>query len=124
MKIIEFGDDGKPIDRSRIKSIEFSALNPRRASRSNAPSEIRRESSDIQLYMFQTRSLRTKLKYIKMNEGEQDYEIPVPWFLIKHPRGNVVIDGGNAVKARSTPGALGLRARRLRSCHGPSRQLC
>jgi N-acyl homoserine lactone hydrolase len=87
MKIIEFGDDGKPIHRGRIKPVEFSALDLRRASRSNEPSEIRRESSEIQLYMFQTGSLRTKLKYIKMNQGEEDYEIPVPWFLIKHPRG-------------------------------------
>jgi N-acyl homoserine lactone hydrolase len=38
-----------------------------------------------------------------MNQGEQDYEIPVPWFLIKHPRGNVVIDGGNAVEAAIDP---------------------
>ncbi|MCD2178632.1 AttM family quorum-quenching N-acyl homoserine lactonase [Rhizobium sp. C1] len=49
--------------------------------------------------MFQTGTLRTKTKYIKMNQGEGDFEIPVPWFLIKHPQGNVVIDGGNAVEA-------------------------
>ena len=49
--------------------------------------------------MFQTGTLRTKTKYIKMNQGEDDFEIPVPWFLIKHPQGNVVIDGGNAIEA-------------------------
>jgi glyoxylase-like metal-dependent hydrolase (beta-lactamase superfamily II) len=49
--------------------------------------------------MFQTGTLRTKTKYIKMNQGESDFEIPVPWFLIKHPKGNVVIDGGTAVEA-------------------------
>ena len=103
MKIIEFGDDGKPIDRGRVKPIEFDPLDPRKPSWSNTPDEIRRESSDIQLYMFQTGSLRTKVKYIKMNQGEQDYEIPVPWFLIKHPRGNVVIDGGNAIEAAIDP---------------------
>ncbi len=54
--------------------------------------------TDIQLYMFQTGTLKTKTKYIKMNQGEDDFEIPVPWFLIKHPKGNVVIDGGNAVE--------------------------
>ncbi|MEO0385494.1 MAG: N-acyl homoserine lactonase AttM [Pseudomonadota bacterium] len=48
--------------------------------------------------MFQTGTLRTTLKYIKMNQGETLFEIPVPWFLIKHPLGNVVIDGGNAVE--------------------------
>ena len=103
MKIVEFGDDGRPIDRDRVKPVEFGAVEPHKAPRSTAPREIRRETSDIQLYMFQTGSLRTKLKYIKMNQGEQAYEIPVPWFLIKHPRGNVVIDGGNAVEAAIDP---------------------
>jgi glyoxylase-like metal-dependent hydrolase (beta-lactamase superfamily II) len=49
--------------------------------------------------MFQTGVLRTKKKFISMNQGEEDFEIPVPWFLLKHPMGNVVIDGGNAVEA-------------------------
>ena len=53
-------------------------------------------SSDIKLYMFQTGVLKTKMKYIKMNQSNEDFEIPVPWFLIRHPKGDVVIDGGNA----------------------------
>ena len=53
---------------------------------------------DIKLYMFQTGTLKTKLKYIKMNQSNEDFEIPVPWFLIKHPEGDVVIDGGCAVE--------------------------
>ena len=48
--------------------------------------------------MFQTGTLKTKLKYIKMNQSNEDFEIPVPWFLIKHPQGNVVIDGGIAIE--------------------------
>ena len=52
----------------------------------------------IKLYMFQTGTLKTKLKYIKMNQSNEDFEIPVPWFLIKHPEGDVVIDGGNAIE--------------------------
>jgi len=48
--------------------------------------------------MFQTGTLKTKLKYIKMNQSNEDFEIPVPWFLIKHPEGDVVIDGGNAIE--------------------------
>ena len=55
-------------------------------------------NSAIKLYMFQTGTLKTKLKYIKMNQSNEDFEIPVPWFLIKHPKGDVVIDGGNAVE--------------------------
>lgn len=53
-------------------------------------------SSNVKLYMFQTGTLKTKTKYIKMNQSNEDFEIPVPWFLIKHPKGDVVIDGGNA----------------------------
>jgi N-acyl homoserine lactone hydrolase len=103
MKIVEFGDDGKPLDRDRIKVVEFGIAEPPKPSSSRSPAVRSRKPSDIQLYMFQTGTLRTKLKYIKMNQGEQDYEIPVPWFLIKHPLGNVVIDGGNAVEAALDP---------------------
>ena len=53
-------------------------------------------STDIRLYFFQTGTLKTKMKYIKMNQSNEDFEIPVPWFLIRHPKGDVVIDGGNA----------------------------
>jgi glyoxylase-like metal-dependent hydrolase (beta-lactamase superfamily II) len=101
MKIVEFGDDGKPIERERIKIMEFGLAEPAapvRATPEPVPSR-ERKPSDIQLYMFQTGVLRTKVKYIKMNQGEESYDIPVPWFLIKHPKGNVIIDGGNAVEA-------------------------
>lgn len=81
IKIVEFGYDGQP-----KRAVAQSSVGERRVS-------------DIQLYMFQTGTLKTKLKYIKMNQGDgADFEIPVPWFLIKHPRGNVVIDGGNAAE--------------------------
>ena len=43
-------------------------------------------SSDIKLYMFQTGVLKTKMKYIKMNQSNEDFEIPVPWFLIRHQK--------------------------------------
>ncbi len=33
-----------------------------------------------------------------MNADPAPYEIPVPWYLITHPKGNVVIDGGNALE--------------------------
>lgn len=62
------------------------------------------KASRIELYMFQTGTLRTKLKYIKMNQGgDADFEIPVPWFFLRHPRGNVVIDGGNAAEVALDP---------------------
>ena len=56
-------------------------------------------NSGIKLYMFQTGSIKTKLKFIKMNYSEEPYEIPVPWFLIKHPKGDVIIDGGMPIEA-------------------------
>ncbi len=56
-------------------------------------------NNGIKLYMFQTGSIKTKLKFIKMNHSEEPYEIPVPWFLIKHPQGDVIIDGGMPIEA-------------------------
>ena len=60
--------------------------------------QTKKFNSGVKLYMFQTGTLKTKLKYIKMNQSNEDFEIPVPWFLIKHPEGDVVIDGGNAIE--------------------------
>lgn len=100
MKIVEFGDDGKPVERDRIRIVEFGlgeTASPLKATPAPQPARVRKQS-DVQLYMFQTGVLRTKVKYIKMNQGDESFDIPVPWFLIKHPKGNVVIDGGNAAE--------------------------
>jgi glyoxylase-like metal-dependent hydrolase (beta-lactamase superfamily II) len=60
--------------------------------------------ADLRLYMFTAGTLRCKVHNIKMNQGlGEPYEIPVPWFLITHPRGNVVIDGGTAVECATDP---------------------
>lgn len=104
MKIVEFDAKGQrvEVDSGSISSRgEASSLAPRPARYDRAPEAARRKrkSSGIELHMFQTGTLKTKLKYIKMNQGDGDFEIPVPWFLIKHPAGNVVIDGGNAIEA-------------------------
>ena len=61
--------------------------------------QTKKFNSGIKLYMFQTGSIKTKLKFIKMNHSEEPYEIPVPWFLIKHPEGDVIIDGGMPIEA-------------------------
>lgn len=60
-------------------------------------------SSEIKLYMFQTGVLKCKENNIKMNASLDPYEIPVPWYLITHPKGNVIIDGGNAVECATNP---------------------
>ena len=55
--------------------------------------------NNIRLYMLQSGILKTKVHHIKMNQGgEADYEIPVPFYLITHPKGHILIDGGNAVE--------------------------
>ena len=59
--------------------------------------------AEIRLYMFSTGTLRCKVANIKMNQSLEPYEIPVPWFLITHPKGNVVIDGGVAVECATDP---------------------
>lgn len=80
MKIVEFDTPDS-----------FHSRSPIRLGRSH--------SGPVELYMFQTGTLRTKLKYIKMNQGgDADFEIPVPWYFIRHPKGNIVIDGGNAAE--------------------------
>ncbi len=60
--------------------------------------------TDIRLYMLQSGTQRCKMHDIKMNQGDgADYEIPVPWFLLTHPRGHVVIDGGLAAEGLADP---------------------
>jgi N-acyl homoserine lactone hydrolase len=61
-------------------------------------------ADDIRLYMFQSGILKTFLHSIKLGQGlGEPYDIPVPWYLITHPKGNVVIDGGNAAEVVDDP---------------------
>jgi len=56
-------------------------------------------TAGVRLHMFECGTLKCHVHNIKMNQGLGDeYEIPVPWYLIEHPRGLVVIDGGNAAE--------------------------
>jgi N-acyl homoserine lactone hydrolase len=60
----------------------------------------------VRLHMFECGTLKCHLENIKMNQGlGEEYEIPVPWFLIEHPAGLVVIDGGNAAECADDPRA-------------------
>ncbi len=56
--------------------------------------------TDITLTMFQCGQLRFRMPGAA--EGEYAH-VPVPWFFIQHPRGNIVVDGGNALQAVSDP---------------------
>jgi glyoxylase-like metal-dependent hydrolase (beta-lactamase superfamily II) len=61
-------------------------------------------ADDVRLYMFECGTLKCHVENIKMNQGlGEEYEIPVPWYLITHPKGNVVIDGGNAAACATDP---------------------
>jgi len=54
----------------------------------------------MKLYMFQCGILKTKKHLITMGRGlGEPFEIPVPFFLIRHPQGNVLFDTGNALAA-------------------------
>jgi glyoxylase-like metal-dependent hydrolase (beta-lactamase superfamily II) len=69
----------------------------RNGARSSVPEGVR-------LHMFECGTLKTQLQFIKMNQGLGDeYSVPVPWFLIEHPAGLVVIDGGNAAECAEDP---------------------
>jgi N-acyl homoserine lactone hydrolase len=58
----------------------------------------------VKLHMFECGTLKCHVENIKMNQGlGEEYEIPVPWFLVEHPRGLVVIDGGNAAQCADDP---------------------
>ncbi len=60
--------------------------------------------SDVRLYAYCTGSLGCRYQDVFLNEGlGQPYEIPVPWYLIRHPKGDVVIDGGIPIEAAKDP---------------------
>jgi N-acyl homoserine lactone hydrolase len=57
-------------------------------------------SDEIRLYMFEGGSVYLPLRNVTMGAGAGGEMVttPVIWFLITHPRGNVIIDGGNAAE--------------------------
>jgi N-acyl homoserine lactone hydrolase len=60
----------------------------------------------VRLHMFESGTLKCHVENIKMNQGlGEEHEIPVPWFLVEHPGGLVVIDGANAAECAEDPRA-------------------
>jgi len=52
----------------------------------------------MKLYMFQCGVIKTQKHLITMGRGiGQPFSVPVPFFLITHPKGNVLFDTGNAL---------------------------
>jgi N-acyl homoserine lactone hydrolase len=69
-------------------------------------------SAPIRLYMFDGGSIDLPLRNYKMGHGQGGERLttPVIWFLVTHPRGNVIIDGGSApevaIDAKAHLGAI------------------
>jgi len=59
----------------------------------------------MKLYMMDTGTLRTRARNIESTCPDEPAmcEVPVPFFLIQHPRGNVLFDGGNALEVVNDP---------------------
>ena len=71
MKILEFNDRGLQVERDSNGVRQFgsgSHLAPAPALGTRTQS-VSSNPSDIQLYMFQTGTLQTKTKFIKMNQA-------------------------------------------------------
>lgn len=53
----------------------------------------------MQLYMFEAGILQSQKHLFTLNQGvHEPFNVPVPFFLIKHPKGNVLFDTGNALE--------------------------
>jgi N-acyl homoserine lactone hydrolase len=60
--------------------------------------------TEVRMYMFQCGVIRQHWHDLMMNQrlGEP-VEVPIPWYLITHPRGHILIDGGNAAECAIDP---------------------
>ncbi len=81
---------------------------PSRVARRSIATEFETDEevvmSEVKLYLFQTGSLQCKYHDIYLNQGEgKDFEIPVPFYVIDHPNGLVVIDGGTPEECATDP---------------------
>ncbi len=51
----------------------------------------------MRLYMFEAGMLKSQKHFFTLNQGVGDeFDVPVPFFLIDHPKGKVLFDTGNA----------------------------
>jgi glyoxylase-like metal-dependent hydrolase (beta-lactamase superfamily II) len=69
-------------------------------------------SDAIRLYVFDGGSVHLPLRNVTLGAGQGGEMVttPIPWFVLTHPRGNVIVDGGNApevaVDAKAHWGAI------------------
>jgi N-acyl homoserine lactone hydrolase len=58
----------------------------------------------VRLHMFEGGSIKCRVHNVKMGQGQgEPFEFPVPWFVIEHPSGLAVIDGGMAPGVAEDP---------------------
>lgn len=58
----------------------------------------------VKLHMFEGGSIKCKVHNVKAGQGQgEPFEFPVPWFVIEHPRGLAVVDGGIAPGCAADP---------------------
>jgi N-acyl homoserine lactone hydrolase len=73
-------------------------------ARPERPGEENTMPEAVKLYFFSSGTTKTKVHFFKMHQGlNEPFEIPMPWFLIVHPKGNVIIDGGNTLALARDP---------------------
>ena len=62
-------------------------------------------ADDIRLYLFECGTIRIPRYVVNAADAlnEERIDNPTPWYLLTHPRGNVVIDGGNAPEVAVDP---------------------
>ena len=62
-------------------------------------------ADDIRLYLFECGIIRLPRFVVNASDALSDERVdnPTPWYLLTHPRGNVVIDGGNAPEVAEDP---------------------
>ena len=54
--------------------------------------------------MFESGTIKCRVHNVKMGQGlGEPFEFPVPWFVIEHPRGLAVIDGGMGAPCAEDP---------------------
>jgi N-acyl homoserine lactone hydrolase len=58
----------------------------------------------VKLHMFEGGSIRCKVHNVKAGQGQgEPFEFPVPWFVIEHPSGLAIVDGGMAPGCADDP---------------------
>ena len=64
-------------------------------------------ADDIRLYLCDGGSIQIPLRNFAVGQGlaGESVTTPIPWYVITHPRGNVLVDGGNAPAVAVDPEA-------------------